>query len=41
MLANGLDPTEQIELTQSKKENTHSLEMIARDWYAESTAKGQ
>jgi integrase len=41
MRANGLDPREQIELTQAKKENAHSLEKVARAWHAETTAKGQ
>ncbi|AXI02607.1 tyrosine-type recombinase/integrase [Aquirhabdus parva] len=40
MLANGIDPKEQIELQLTKKENAHSLEKITRAWHAELTLKG-
>lgn len=41
MLANGLDPKEQLELAKIKKENAHSLEKVTRAWHAEVTNKGQ
>ena len=40
MLANGLDPKQQIELEQAKKENAHSLEKVTRAWHEELTLKG-
>lgn len=39
MLANDLDPKQQMDLQQAKKENAISLEKIVRDWHAEQTRK--
>lgn len=39
--ANGLDPKEQIEFVQVKKDNAHSLEKVARAWHEKQTLSEQ